>query len=40
MNTISYYIDYVKTVREPKDISMTSAHEIARGINVKLVPMT
>lgn len=32
------FLDYVKTVREPKDISMASAREIARGINVKLEP--
>lgn len=35
---ISHYLDYVKNTREPKDIGMRSAREIARGINVKLEP--
>lgn len=40
MNHPKDYIDYVKNTREPKDIGMRSACEIARGINVKLEPMT
>ena len=31
MKPISYYIDYVKNTREPMDIGMSSAYEIARG---------
>ena len=38
MNPISHYIDYVKNIREPKDIGMTSAHEIARGVNNTIAP--
>lgn len=38
MNHPKDYLDYVKNIREPKNISMTSAHEIARGINVKSEP--
>lgn len=38
MNPISHFIDYVKNIREPKNISMTSAREIDRGINVKSEP--
>lgn len=38
MNPVSHYIDYVKNIREPKDIGMESAYEIVRGINVKLEP--
>ena len=33
MNPISYYIDYIKNIREPMDIGMSSAYEIARGVN-------
>ena len=33
-------IDYVKNIREPKDIGMSSAHEITWGINVNLGPKT
>lgn len=33
-------IDYVKNIREPKDIGMSSVHEIAWGINVNLEPKT
>ena len=33
MKTISHYIDYVKNTREPMDIGMSSAYEIARGVN-------
>lgn len=38
MNPVSHYIDYAKNIREPKDIGMESAYEIARGIYVKLEP--
>ena len=38
MNHPKDYLDYVKNIREPKNISMTSAREIARGINVKSEP--
>ena len=38
MNHPKDYFDYVKNIREPKNISMTSAREIARGINVKSDP--
>lgn len=38
MQPISHYIHYVKTERERKDIGMSSAYEIARGINVKSEP--
>lgn len=38
MKPISHYIDYVKNIREPKDIGMTSAHEIARGVNNTIDP--
>ena len=34
MNPITHYIDYVKNTREPKEIGMRSAREIALGINV------
>lgn len=38
MNSISHYIDYVKNKREPMDIGMTSAYEIARGVNNTINP--
>lgn len=33
MKPLSHYIDYIRNKREPMDIGMTSAHEIARGVN-------
>ena len=36
MNHPKNYLDYVKNTREPKDIGMTSAREIALGVNFKL----
>ena len=38
MKPISHYLDYIKNIREPKDIGMTSAHEIARGVNNTIEP--
>ena len=38
MNPISHYIDYVKNEREPLDIGMSSAYEIARGVNNTMAP--
>ena len=38
MNPIFRYIDYVKKKREPMDIGMTSAYEIARGVNNTINP--
>lgn len=38
MNHPKYYLDYVKNIREPKDMGMRSAREIALGINLKLEP--
>ena len=38
MEQLSHYIDYVKNTREPKDIGMTSAYEIARGVNNTMAP--
>lgn len=38
MTPISRYIDYVKNKREPMDIGMTSAYEIARGVNNTINP--
>lgn len=38
MKPISHYLNYVKTSREQNNIGMRSAHEIARGINVKSDP--
>ena len=38
MKTISHYIDYVKNTREPMDIGMSSAYEIARGVNNAINP--
>ena len=38
MNLISYYIDYVRNKREPMDIGMSSAYEIARGVNNTMAP--
>ena len=38
MKTISHYIDYVKNTREPMDIGMSSAYEIARGVNNTMAP--
>ena len=40
MKPISHYIDYVKNVREPKNIGMRTTLEIARGINLKIEPTT
>ena len=33
MESLSYFIDYVRNKREPMDIGMSSAYEIARGVN-------
>lgn len=38
MNHIIHYGNYVINTREPKDMGMRSAREIARGINVKSEP--
>ena len=38
MNPISHYIDYVRNKREPMDIGMSSAYEIARGVNNTMSP--
>ena len=38
MNPISYYIDYIKNKREPMDLGMTTAYEIARGVNNTMAP--
>ena len=38
MEPISHYIDYVRNTREPMDIGMSSAYEIARGVNNTMVP--
>lgn len=38
MNSVSHYIDYVKNAREPMDLGMTSAYEIARGVNNTINP--
>ena len=40
MHRLQDCIDNVKNIREPKDIGMRSAYEIAWGINVKLEPKT
>ena len=36
MTPIRHYIDYVRNTREPKNIDMRTAHEIAYGINERL----
>lgn len=36
MKPIFHNTDYVRNIREPKDIGVSSAREIARGINVNL----
>lgn len=33
MDPIPLYIDYVRNKREPMDIGMSSAYEIAKGVN-------
>lgn len=38
MNSISHHIDYVRNTREPMDIGMSSAYEIARGVNNTKAP--
>ena len=38
MEPLSHYIDYVKNPREPMDIGMSSAYEIARGVNNTMAP--
>ena len=38
MKPISHYIDYVRNKREPMDIDMSSAYEIARGVNNTMAP--
>ena len=38
MKPLSHYIDYIRNKREPMDIGMTSAHEIARGVNNTMAP--
>ena len=38
MNSISHFIDYVKNEREPMDLGMTTAYEIARGVNNTMAP--
>ena len=38
MKPISHYIDYVRNKREPMDIGMSSAYEIARGVNNTMAP--
>ena len=38
MKPLSHYIDYVKNTREPMDIGMSSAYEIARGVNNTMAP--
>ena len=38
MEPMSYYIDYVKNKREPMDIGMSTAYEIARGVNNTMAP--
>ena len=38
MEQLSHYIDYVKNTREPMDIGMSSAYEIARGVNNTMAP--
>lgn len=38
MNPISLYIDYVRNKRESMDIGMTTAYEIARGVNKTNAP--
>ena len=38
MEPLSHYIDYVRNIREPMDIGMTSAYEIARGVNNTMAP--
>lgn len=38
MKPISHYIDYVRNKREPMDIGMSSAYEIARGVNNTMSP--
>ena len=38
MNSISHFIDYVKNEREPMDLSMTTAYELARGVNNTMAP--
>ena len=38
MEPLSHYIDYVKNTREPMDIGMSSAYEIARGVNNTMAP--
>ena len=35
---ISHFIDYVKNEREPMDLGMTTAYEIARGVNNTMAP--
>lgn len=35
---IFHYIDYVKNTRESMDIGMSSAYEIARGVNNTMAP--
>lgn len=38
MESLSHYIDYVKKPRDPMDIGMSSAYEIARGVNNTMAP--
>lgn len=38
MNSISHFIDYVKNEREPMDLSMITAYELARGVNNTMAP--
>ena len=38
MNSISHFIDYVKNEREQMDLGMTTAYEIARGVNNTMAP--